>query len=102
MLNFHVKRTVFTFSLLLIFLITACASTGGEVGGYGPPPIGEGNGRLFLETAGINNVNFYILDQETGEEVYSESPRVAASSPLGFETGYGSLPQYADLVPGNY
>lgn len=100
MLHLHVKRFIFTFGLLLIFLIMACASTGG--GGYGPPPIGEGKGRLFLETAGINSVNFYVLDQETGEEVYSEAPRVAASSPIGFESGYGSLPQYVDLIPGNY
>tara|TARA_B100000902_G_scaffold387187_1_gene430903 strand:+ start:291 stop:1052 length:762 start_codon:yes stop_codon:yes gene_type:complete len=102
MLNLHFKRSIFNLGMLLIFLITACASTGKGVGGDGPPPIGEGKGRLFLETAGINSVNFYVLDQETGEEVYSESPRVAANSPIGFESGYGSLPQYVDLAPGNY
>ena len=90
------------YGILLICLVTACASTGGGDGGYGPPPIVEGKGRLFLETAGINKVNFYILDFETGEEVYSESPRASASSPIGFESGYGSIPQYVDLIPGKY
>ena len=98
----YFERFCVNFGLLLIVLITACASTGGGAGMYGPPPIIEGKGRLFLETAGINKVNYYILDLETGEEVYSESPRAAASSPIGFETGYGSLPQYVDLAPGNY
>jgi len=102
MLTIDFKRFCIRSGLLLIFFITACASTGGRDGIYGPPPIVEGKGRLFLETAGINRVNYYVLDQETGEEVYSESPRAAASSPIGFESGYGSLPQYVDLAPGNY
>ena len=96
------KRFYIKLGLLLTLLIMACASTGGRDGIYGPPPIAEGKGRLFLETAGINKVNYYVLDQETGEEVYSESPRAAASSPIGFESGYGSLPQYVDLAPGFY
>jgi hypothetical protein len=102
MFTIDFKRFCIKLGLLLIFFITACASTGGGDGIYGPPPIVEGKGRLFLETAGINKVNYYVLDQETGEEVYSESPRAAASSPIGFESGYGSLPQYVDLAPGNY
>ena len=64
------------------------------------PPIPEGKGRLMLETGGINEVNYYVLDGETGEEVHAESPRMAASSPIGYETGYRSLPQFVDLDPG--
>ena len=57
------------YGILLICLITACASTGGGDGGYGPPPIVEGKGRLFLAPAGINKVNFYSRALEPGEEV---------------------------------
>ena len=56
----------------------------------------------MLETGGINEVNYYVLDGETGEEIHSESPRMAASSPIGYETGYRSLPQFVDLDPGRY
>ena len=69
---------------LLVFaaVFSGCASTGSGAG-YGPPPIEEGKGRLMLETGGINGVNFYVIDNETGDEVYSDSPRAAASSPIG-------------------
>ncbi len=83
-------------------VVAGCATTGGSGGGYGLPPIPEGKGRLMLETGGINEVNYYVLDEETGEEVHSESPRMAASSPIGYETGYRSLPQFVDLAPGSY
>ena len=83
-------------------VVAGCATTGGSGGGYGMPPIPEGKGRLMLETGGINEVNYYVLDGETGEEVHSESPRMAASSPIGYETGYRSLPQFVDLDPGRY
>jgi hypothetical protein len=56
----------------------------------------------MLETGGINQVNFYVLDDETGEEVYAETPRALARSPIGYETSYGSLPQFVDLPPGKY
>ena len=83
--------------------IGGCATTGGSGGGgYGPPPIPEGKGRLMLEAGGINEVNYYVLDEATGEEVHSESPRAAASSPSGYETGFRSMPQYVDLDPGTY
>lgn len=87
------------FVLLTVF--TGCASTGSSAG-YGPPPIAEGQGRLMLETGGINEVNFYVIDNETGDEVYSDSPRSAASSPIGYESSYGAFPQYVDLPPGSY
>lgn len=88
---------------VLVAVVAGCATTGGSGGGgYGLPPIAEGKGRLMLETGGINEVNYYVLDEETGEEVHSESPRMAASSPIGYETGYRSLPQFVDLAPGTY
>jgi hypothetical protein len=88
--------------LVSLGLACGCASTGGSVGGYGPPPIAEGKGRLFLETGGISQVNYYVVDLETGEEVHAESPRIAASSPVGYETGGAAIPQYVDLPPGQY
>lgn len=87
---------------VLVAVVAGCATTGGSGGGYGMPPIAEGKGRLILETGGVNEVNYYVLDEETGEEVHSESPRMAASSPIGYETSYRSLPQFADLDPGSY
>ena len=87
--------------LMLIVAFNGCASTGSSAG-YGPPPIGEGKGRLMLETGGISEVNFYVIDNETGDEVYSDSPRASASSPIGYESSYGAFPQYVDLPPGSY
>ena len=86
----------------LLLAMNSCATTGAGDRTYGPSPIAEGKGRIFLEAGGINEVNFYVLDQETGEEIYSESPRVSASSPIGFESGFRTLPQYVDLDPGPY
>ena len=87
--------------LMLIAAFNGCASTGSSAV-YGPPPIEEGKGRLMLETGGINEVNFYVIDNETGDEVYSDSPRASASSPIGYESSYGAFPQYVDLPPGSY
>ena len=87
--------------LMLVAAFNGCASTGSSAG-YGPPPIDEGKGRLMLETGGINEVNFYVIDNETGDEVYSDSPRASASSPIGYESSYGAFPQYVDLPPGSY
>ena len=86
---------------MLIVAFNGCASTGSSAG-YGPPPIGEGKGRLMLETGGISEVNFYVIDNETGDEVYSDSPRASASSPIGYESRHGAFPQYVDLPPGSY
>ena len=88
--------------LSIVLWAVGCASTGGSSAWGGPPPIPEGKGRLFLETGGINEVNFYVLDQETDDEVYSETPRMSASSPAGYERGGVSMPKYVDLPPGQY
>ena len=88
--------------LLCGCLLWACATT--QVGSrqYGPPPVPEGKGRLFLEAGGINELNFYIVDQGTGEEVYADMPRVSASSPSAFETGSKISRLVTDLDPGTY
>jgi len=96
-----VKFWAIPFCLLGIVLVTGCATTGGGAA-LGPPPIPEGRGRLFLETGGINEVNFYVIDPETDEEVYAETPRLLASSPIGYESGGRRMPQYIDLPPGTY
>jgi hypothetical protein len=88
-------------SSVVLLWIVGCASTGGSTWG-GPPPIPEGKGRFYLETGGISEVNFYVIDQETDDEVYSETPRMSASSPARYERGGVSVPQYVDLPPGKY
>ena len=67
-----------------------------------PAPIPEGMGRLMLDAGGINELNFYVLDQDTDEEVYSDTPRMFASSPVFYETGSQEYRLKADLPPGLY
>ncbi|MFH1566666.1 MAG: hypothetical protein ABIL09_01610 [Gemmatimonadota bacterium] len=95
--------------LAAAFLVAAgvwlggCASTTGAGGAYGgPPPIPEGMGRIWLEAGGINELNFYITDQETDEEVYSDTPRLGAGSPVAYESGSQVNRLRADLTPGLY
>ncbi len=88
--------------LLSSLFITGCATTGGS-SAYLPPPIPEGQGRLFLMTGGINDVNFMIIDDETEDEVYSQTPRMSARSPIAYESGLQSgMPIQIDLDPGTY
>ena len=54
-------------------LMTACATTTGS--GQGPRPIPEGQGRLIIEAGGIRQLNYYIVDQDTDEEIFSDHPR---------------------------
>ncbi len=84
-------------------LLLACASTqGGGEAAYGPPPIPEGKGRLFLEAGGIQELNFFVEDAETGEIVYEDMPRASAFSPSAFERSWTENRLVADLDPGTY
>jgi len=88
-------------ALAIAALLTACAASTNSAA-YGPPPIPEGMGRIYLDAGGINELNFYILDQETDEEVYSDTPRLGAGSPVAFQTGTEQFRLRADLPPGLY
>ncbi|MBI2506275.1 MAG: hypothetical protein HYW07_23925 [Candidatus Latescibacteria bacterium] len=81
-------------------LAAGCATTGGSQNL--PPPIAEGKGRLILDAGGINQLNFYVLDQETEEEVYESTPRMSASSPGAYESGSQEFELWVDLAPGTY
>ena len=78
----------------------ACATTGG--GGSLPAPIPEGMGRLYLDAGGINQLNFFVIDQETDEEVYSDTPRLRGSSPIAYQSGVEEYRLKVDLPPGTY
>ena len=78
----------------------ACATTGG--GGSQPAPIPEGMGRLYLDAGGIKQLNFFVIDQETDEEVYSDTPRLLGSSPIAYQSGVEEYRLKVDLPPGTY
>lgn len=85
--------------------LAGCAATtpaAGNRGAGGPAGIPEGKGRLILETGGISEVNYYILDQATDKEVYQANPRMGSTSPLGYERGGPDRPPMVDLDPGTY
>jgi len=83
--------------------LSACASTGSGGGAaYMPPPIPEGKGRLSLQAAGINQLNFYIVDDATGDEVYEDMPRVSSWSPSAYDSGAEQNRLTVDLDPGTY
>ena len=82
-------------------LLVSCAATG-EYDYYGPGPIPPGKGRLTLEAGGIPRLNFYIIDEETEEEVYSDTPLQAAFSPSAFQSGQVETNLIVDLDPGIY
>lgn len=81
--------------------ICGCAATTGGAHNL-PPPIPEGKGRLLLEAGGINQLNFYVLDQETEEEVYSHTPRLSARAPGAYESSSPDFGLQVDLLPGLY
>ena len=54
--------------LLLLGLIVGCATTGGGPGRE-VPAIPAGKGHLVLEAGGIEELDFSVFDQETGEKV---------------------------------
>ncbi len=82
-------------------LLVSCATTS-EFDDYGPAPIPEGKGRLTLEAGGIPRLNFYIIDTETEEEVYADTPLQAAFSPSAFQSGQVETNLVVDLDPGLY
>jgi len=88
-------------SIVIFGVIGGCASTSSR-GSYGPPPIPEGKGRLWIQAGNNLNVNYYVIDEETGDEVHAESPRTSGRSPIGYESGQHSMSQFVDLDPGKY
>jgi hypothetical protein len=82
-------------------LSTGCATTGGS-SQYLPPPIPEGKGRLILDAGGINQLNFYVLDQETEETVYETAPRMSGTLPGAYESSSQEFGLAVDLAPGTY
>ncbi len=86
--------------MLIATCFGGCAST--STGGYGPAPIAEGMGRLVLDAGGIPQLNFYVVDQETDEEVFADTPRMSASSPTSYLTGAEATNMVVDLPPGTY
>lgn len=90
-------------ALAVTCLLNACATTGGSPGAaYQPAPIPEGKGRLTLEAGGINQLNFYIVDEKTGDEVYEDTPRVSSRSPSAYDSGAEAHRLTVDLDPGTY
>ena len=101
-MNGPVVSRVIATALAAVWL-SACASTGSGGGAaYMPPPIPEGKGRLTLQAAGINQLNFYIVDDATGEEVYEDMPRVSSRSPSAYDSGAERNRLTVDLDPGTY
>lgn len=89
-------------ALALAAGLTACASTTGGSDAYMPPPIPEGQGRLNLQAAGINQLNFYVVDDATGEEVYEDMPRLSSRSPSAYDSGAEQNRLTVDLPAGTY
>ena len=89
-------------ALAWLLLAAGCASTASSGGHGGPSPIPEGMGRLILEAGGINQLNFYVIDEETDEEVYSRTPRLSARSPVAYESGNQRFGLMVDLPAGTY
>ncbi len=102
-MNGRVTLKMVVLALVAIW-ISACASTSGSGSGaaYLPPPIPEGQGRLSLQAAGINQLNIYIVDDATGEEVYEDMPRISSRSPSAYDSGAEQNRLTADLAPGTY
>ena len=98
------RRAVLAAAILMATGLLACASTtaGGGGGGYEPVPIPEGKGRLTLQAGGINQLNFYIEDAATGDEVYKDNPRMSARSPSAYDSGAEVPRLTVDLPPGTY
>jgi hypothetical protein len=81
--------------------LVSCAATS-EYDDYGPAPIPQGKGRLIIEAGGIPRLNFYIIDEQTEDEVYSDMPLQAAFSPSAFQSSQVETNLRVDLDPGIY
>ena len=92
------KWTAILAVLATIGLASGCASTAGSA----PPAIPEGMGHLILEAGMINEVNYYIVNQETEETVYEDLLRPPATSPSAYERGYQANKLHRYLEPGIY
>ena len=92
----------FAAPLASCFLLSCASTQSGGGSDYGPPPIPEGKGRLFLEAGGIQELNFFVEDSETGEIVYEDMPRASAFSPSAFERSWSENRLVVDLDPGTY
>ena len=97
----HGRRALAAALATATMLLASCATTGGYEE-YGIAPIPDGKGRLFLEAGGIPQLNFYVLDAATGEEVYADAPLQSAYSPSAFEYGMPETNLLVDLDPGVY
>lgn len=97
------RRAALAAALFMATGLFACASTTtGGGGAYEPAPIPEGKGRLTLQAGGINQLNFYITDAATGDEVYEDMPRMSARSPSAYDSGAEAPRLTVDLPPGTY
>ena len=79
-----------------------CATTTSSGGYGGPAPIPEGKGRLILQAGHLKQLNYFIIDEETDEEVHSDLPRASSYSPVGYESGTAATNLMVDLDPGTY
>ena len=98
MLHIAKKWSGFLGALFVASLAVGCASTASS----GPPPIPEGKGHLVLEAGMINQANWYVIDQETEEEVHADMMRPDATSPSAYERGYQPNSLHTYLDPGLY
>lgn len=81
-------------------LLAGCAAS--EGGRDLPPPIPEGKGHLILEAGGINELNWFVIDQETEEQVFADTPRPDPMSPSAFERSITENRLHTYLDPGIY
>ena len=82
-------------------LVAGCATTTG--GGQNmPPQIPEGKGHLILDAGGIKEMNFFVISQETEQQVFSYMPRASAMSPSAYERSAQEFGLHTYLDPGIY
>ena len=92
------KKYPLLLGAFFILALGGCASSTGSA----PPTIPEGQGHLILEAGLINQVNWYVIDQETEDEVHASMLRPNARSPSAYERGYQPNTLHTYLDPGIY